>query len=512
MKTKKIAIEQLLRLFMTCSLSVFFATSCIDKKNNPDPVTNGGDTEKSVTFNLTLPGQSTGESTYGLLIADENEVNSIEVLLFASNGNYIETRTVSGSDISSVGNVKTFTVQIPDGDYSSLVVLANCNDIVFNAGLSTSDNKDATLAKLNVSGSAKWATDNVSGSFMAIPMWGDLGSVTIGQNTSSDTQTIPWSLNLTRMLAKVSVTLTSQSAIERFKLESIRVYNYYNQGSVVPATARWDSEAVKTASIPSGAGKPVITTPYTTLIYSGSEITTTEISCMNEIYLFESDNILQSDLTDRTCLVLGGTFTDDGEIYYYRVDFIENTSAKNVYSNILRNHHYKFNVTEINGPGYDTPDKAFSARPFNIETTVVVWNDTDIKNVSTDGQYMLGVSDMELNLGKTAYTSADTDNQLIITTDHPEGWTISSVIDDNTQLDATWLNVARRESDGATPQNISLLLDGNNSGSFRSAKVSVKAGNITVIVQVNQQAMSDTEVQIIDSTGATEITQLTSPS
>lgn len=488
MKKEKVTIKLLQRLFLVYSFTLFFATSCAADANSADCRIAGNNIEKPVTFSLILPGQFSGKNTFRMSTSDKEEVKSIEVLLFAPEGNYIETRMISESAISSIDNVKIFTVMIPEGTYSSIVVLANSNEFVINADLSASDNKDAALAKLNVTGSDKWITDNTSGSYMAIPMWGDLGSVTVNENTTSDTQSVPLSLNLTRMLAKVSVSLTAQTAIGNFNLESIRVYNYYDKGSVAPVSAHWNSGVTTAASVPLGTVKPVVTIPCTTLIYADAEITTTGISSMNEIYLFESDNNSQSDQTDRTCLVLGGTYTGNGKTYYYRVDFVDHSSATTKYTDILRNHHYKFNVIKIDGPGYNTPDKAFSAHPFNIEATVVVWNDTDIQNVSTDGQYMLGVSEMEYNLTMNAYSSTDKANQLTITTDHPDGWFITSIIDDITGSSAPWIGIVPEDMNGgATKKTITLHLSQNDSGFFRSAKILIKTGTITNIIQVNQR-------------------------
>lgn len=502
MKTEILKIKWLLP---ACLLMLLAAASCVD-----DNAGNGSGIgkEKTVTFCLTLPGQSSAGSTYALSTSDEEDVKSIEVLLFAAGGNYMETRAVPATAISGTGNVKIFTVKIPEGTYSSLVILANSYDIVFNAGLLASDTKAAALTKLDISNPTKWVTDNTSGSYKVIPMWGELGSTTVNQATSKGTLSMPWSLNLTRMLAKVSVWLTTPAATGSFELQSIRVYNYYNKGSVAPVAANWGSGIATDASVPSGAAKPAVTTPYTTLTYSGAEITTTDVSSINEIYLFESDNSLQSDLNVRTCLVLGGTYSD-GQVYYYRVDFVDNTSGADIYLDILRNHHYKFNVTKISGPGYDTPDKAFSVRPFNIEATVIAWNDTDINNVATDGQYMLGVSRMEYNLAMDAYISADSDNKLTVTTDHPSGWVISSIIDDATGTTASWLNIATGDmSGGTTKKTIFLLLDRNSSGSVRSARVSVKAGTITLAVQVNQSQETNLGLSIKDNAGINDIAEL----
>lgn len=482
MKTETFKNKELLSALL---FLLFTTTSCLVESFEKRDIESDG--ERGVTFSLSLPGQAAGKSTYALSSNDEEEIKSIEVLLFTAD-KYVATRTVAGREITtSAENKKVFTVMIPEGTYSAFVVLANSSSLLTAAAPTTTDSKESALAKLNLSSNEKWVANPSGTGYRAIPMWGELAGATVNQGTSDATKNTPWELSLTRMLAKISVSLTTPEATDNFKLQSIRVYNYYNKGAVAPLAANWTAGVATAASVPTGATKPAVTAPYTTLNYSEGAITTPDVTSTGEIYLFESDNKAQTDQNSRTCLVLGGTYTEDGKIYYYRVDFLEKINGTDIYLDLLRNHHYRFNVTKIKGRGYKTPDEAFSARPFNIEATVVVWNDAEIKNVATDGQYMLGVSQMEYELLlRPEHTTTSSDNKLTIFTDYAGGWKIASIVDDSTRLAASWLRTDVQSGLPNSKKTISLLLSSNNSWKNRSAKIWIESGTIRLLVSVSQ--------------------------
>lgn len=500
---------------MTASLEILLflllvTSSCLDEKSLTDG--SGSNNERVVSFSLTLPAPMSGGSTYALTTSDEEEVETIDVLLF-SEGRYVDTKVVSGREITGMGQLKRFTVKIPAGVYSSLVVLANSSDILSQAELTATETKERALAKLHLSQDGKWITNREAANYRAIPMWGELSSVTIDSHSSTEAESTSLSLSLTRMLAKVSVALTSADAISHFQLKSIHVYNYYNRGLVAPAAANWGSGMATAASIPVEATKPTATNPYARLHYVSSEITVRDTASTGEIYLFESDNAKQTDPRKRTCLVLGGIYTGDGRKTYYRVDFVQRIADTDRFLDLLRNHHYKFNVTQISGPGYQTPDEAFAAPSCNIKATVITWNDLEVSNLATNGQYMLGVSQMEYRLSEDAYTASTNENKLTIVTDYFDGWRISSAVDATTGSAVEWLHVDTADLSGTTAsKTISLLLNSNDSQTPRSANLLVQAGNIRLVVRVTQAGTPDLTIRITDLNGKTELNELIFPS
>lgn len=491
------------RRLVALLLVLCIASSCVDDDIDNKPGKND-DNEKAVTFSLAIPAPK----TYALPAGEEEVIKSIEILLFDSNGLYKETRMVAETEIITVENKKRFTTKIPEGTYHSIVVLANSRSTVLETELVKTDSKASALAKLNLSNANKWVVEKTSNGYKPIPMWGDLGKKSINHSTQPATQSLSWDVELTRMLAKVSVALTTSETKDNFKLRSVRVYNYYNKGSIAPAALNWSQGSITTASVPSGATKPVVIKPYTSLVYSGKEITSPDVASENEIYLFESDNKAKLEHTQRTCLVLGGTYKD-GKTYYYRADFVEKINGKDTYLDILRNHHYKFDIVRIAGPGYDSPDEAFISRPFNIESVVIPWNDAEMNNVASNGQHLLSVSQMEYKLGMNTYTSTDTENKLSILTDHPSGWAISSIIDNMTGSAPSWLSIAKEDMSGnKSKKNISLLLSMNTSGSSRAATLTVKAGNINIAIKVHQSEVPSLRLTLLNADEKNEISEL----
>lgn len=465
-------------------LLLFGTTACLNETYDTNGSNNSG--EKPVTFSLSLPGEVAGRSTYALTKTDEEEVSNVQVLLFSQEDLYLETRNVSNSEITSVGNKKRFTVQIPEGNYSSIVVLGNSADIISTAGLTTTDTKTATLGKLKISQSGVWITDKTKSSYRPIPMWGELGNTVVNQATSADSQSNPLALHLTRMLAKVSVALTSPTARSNFQLKSIQISNYYNQGYVAPLAANWGSGIATAASIPTGLIKQT-----NILSYSGAEITNPNVASTGAIYLFESDNAAQANSSARTCLVLGGIYIPDGKFYYYRIDFVDKANGTDRYIDLLRNHHYTFNVTRIDGPGYPTANEALLTKPYNIDASLVYWDDAAINHVATDERYMLGISQREYTyLLPAAHTAADNDNKLTIFTNHPNGWQIASITDNATGTTPNWLTLVTADQSGVTnsKKTVSLLLtkNTNEAAVFRSAQLMVQAGTLKMTVQVIQ--------------------------
>ncbi|WP_349680888.1 fimbrial protein, partial [Dysgonomonas sp. UBA7698] len=151
-----------------------FICGCKDDREDYNYSKTGKET--TVSFSVRVPGAETPK-TYALDLFDENEVRTIEILLFNSiSGEYIKNPIYSNTISDNPENIriKTFTVKVLEGTYD-MIVLANSrqsltsilNDI--NAG----DSKASVLEKLLVHNTGKWNTDSGSNEYIAIPMWGE---------------------------------------------------------------------------------------------------------------------------------------------------------------------------------------------------------------------------------------------------------------------------------------------------------------------------------------------------
>ena len=452
----------------------------------------------AVTFSIKVPGagipKSSGPTTYSLSAADENAVNEIAVLLFDSNGNYTNQPSyVNSSKIITNpedSRIKTFTIEVPEGTYN-MVVLANSNQSL-NSVLSTisvGEPKTEVLNKLLLTNSGKWNASPGSANYLHIPMWGEV-AVTV-----SASMPIKTPVALVRMVAKIDVALTTATAKSKFNLQNVRLYNFNDKGHIVPKAANWNSETpIATApTVPSDATK--ITTP---LIYdysdgsitSDPDAATNGIACINEIYTFEAAAGNASNLTNNTCLVVGGYFSGDNTLTYYRIDFT-NTSEATTYLPLLRNHRYEIKITDVKERGLPSALEAFNANSTNIEANMKIWDDAQITHIMFDEQYILGVSQDEFIFSSDARAANSSDNELAITTDAPNGWIVEKVVDAYGNA-TTWLSVNLPAGDANATTATKLMMTNNNSYN-RKGFIHLKAGKLTYIIPVEQNGIPQPE-------------------
>ncbi|MDR1715246.1 MAG: FimB/Mfa2 family fimbrial subunit [Prevotella sp.] len=479
-----------------CILSGVLLNSCQDNDEVPSP----GSETKEVTFSVKVPGAS-APKTKTLTESNENEVRSIEVLLFDNNGEYTYQPVYSNviNTDPDDSNIKTFTIKVPEGTYN-MVILANTRQAVSGIvnSIHEGDSKASVLDKLVITNSNKWNTDPASTGYIPIPMFGEIPSISVNAALPSNT-----SVNLVRMVSKIDVALTNTDATNNFTLESIRLYNYNNKGYIAPLSGNWDQaqNVVTGASVPTGS---ILT--QGPLLYDGTAITTAHTASSGEIYTFEAVGANPSLMGNATCLVIGGTYTGDSQPTYYRVDFARTSSSVTTYLPLLRNHYYKVNITKVSGRGLPTPADAFSSRPVNIEANVIMWDNAKIGDIVFDGQYMLGVSQREITFTRDARTIASTDNTFCVTTDYPPGWKIEKITDAAGNI-ISWLNVV-----STTGSNVSAGISGsitdlklnmpeNTSGSDRTAFIHLSAGRLTHTVQVLQKTELNLSLMVTDLSG-----------
>lgn len=502
--------NKLLYLFSLLLLGMFYC--CTDERENYDTPSSGK--EKMVTFSVRVPGA--GPKTYALTEGEENEVKSIAILLFdGTSDNYLYQPIYSNSITTDPGDsrIKTFTVKVPEGTYN-MIVLANANTSLNTAlgSIAVGDSKSVVLDKLKQSNAGKWDTNSSSGSYIPIPMWGEIQGIAV---SSSMPPNVP--VTLVRMLAKIDVALTG-TAKGKFSLESVRLYNYNDQGYITPDVVTWNyaTNVAVAPFIPSTASKP--TNPATSpFLYDGTDITPDPaapgrgLSCTNEIYTFEAAAGSDATLLANTCLVVGGTYTGDAQPTYYRVDLANTTgsgaSAVVTYLPVLRNHNYKVNIADVTGTGFNTPSDAFKSRPVNIQASILNWNDATITDIVFDGQYMLGVSQGEFTFTREARNTASSDNILSVTTDYPSGWQVEKIVDATTGANATWLSASATSGAAGSVTTTRLEMSQNNGSSNRVANVHLSAGRLTYIVKVTQLTTANIGISITN-TSAQEISML----
>lgn len=258
----------------------------------------------------------------------------------------------------------------------------------------------------------KWDTNDASAT---IPMWGESDAKVITEGvTFSDcfdqTGEGKTKIHLIRSLARVDVGISFNADVASeettpttdvpLTLESVRVYRYATS-FLVPGTQ------TNTYFRDNGVRKPKPVLPVGVAMAEDTKcLSFTAINdrtSVRDIYIPE--RLKGSDKSDRPCLVIGGKYNGAAKATYYRLDFIKTPKEGHPKDteealDILRNHRYRFNITKVSGPGYDTPEEALSGEPVNIYFDVVVWDEAQVGEVRYDGQYYLAVNKDKFEFGR----------------------------------------------------------------------------------------------------------------
>lgn len=420
-------------------------------------------TDNEVTLRLQMPGHIK-PNVYAASEEDENAVNELDVLAFAKQNATTDTLayriTVSGDQITNAqggehGNIKDINIRFKRNESElKLVLIANAGDIIDNAGINPGDPFSDINDKLIYGINQKWSTSPMT----AIPMWGQTdGYLSIKNPVILE----PVHVTLLRAVAKVDVGVDvygdpSIGFGKRFELKHVYVYNANNKGTVIPDPADLGLADNKVT-------KPTV--PSSASVLPVQEYTITETPFYNEIYLAESDK--SSD--NHTFLVIGASY-DKGPETYYRIDFVNNAKEK---LDLLRNHRYLVNITNVGRDGFQTKEAAAAANSSNIDFSLGV-TDENINSIVYNGQYVLGVSTNQMS--HDWYSTGNI--TLSVATDYPSGWEAST--------EDSWITLTT--SNGGTNGNLVYKLSENNDDSqiTRAGKIRLTAGSLVQEVIVMQ--------------------------
>jgi hypothetical protein len=102
--------------------------------------------------------------------------------------------------------------------------------------------------------------------------------------------------------------------------------------------------------------------------------------------------------TNRCALVVGGYYNASTTLSYYRIDFNDNGTPRNLI-NVMRNHHYRVNITAVTGPGFSTPDDAYNTFILNSNMNVVITNWEELSSdIIFDGENWVSVRKKHITL------------------------------------------------------------------------------------------------------------------
>ena len=400
----------------------FLLSGCMGERNH---LRRGGK-DGEITLILRAPAMDVDNNMRQMSAHQESAVKNLKILVFKTKDagatlSDQEEKYAYEAKISSVtpqdgGKYYKVVARLKGDDNTTpyrLVLIANHS---FDAdALAEGMSKAEVFAAsgLKEEFTKKWDTNDAAAT---IPMWGESDAKVITEGvTFSDcfdqTGEGKTKIHLIRSLARVDVGIsfngdvaseeTTPTTDVPLTLESVQVYRYATS-FLVPGTQ------TNTYYSDNGVRKPKPVLPDGMAIAEDTKcLSFTAINdrtSVRDIYIPE--RLKGSDKSDRPCLVIGGKYNGAAKATYYRLDFIKTPKEGHPKDtaealDILRNHRYRFNITKVSGPGYDTPEEALSGEPVNIYFDVVVWDEAKVGEVRYDGQYYLAVNKDKFEFGRS---------------------------------------------------------------------------------------------------------------
>ena len=500
-----------------------------------DCITEGEDVE--LEFALQVPALET--SLRQLSADEEKQIKSIKVLVFNTDGIDDESQEtfayeapVKSSDTQADGITRIRCGLKATAKPMRVVCIANHE---FDATTLHEGTKkevilnDAKLMKRLFT--EKWP--NKTNSNYYIPMWGESDKQAVSRTTKfnsceasnngrSNTKN-EGVIHLVRALARIDVGVnfdqtkpadeTAKGSTD-FKIKSVRVYRYaqsmFVTGTQATTFRQMGANREPLPHTPEGMKAADDNNP---LIF---EETAGVDGYIRNIYIPEISNDGKNK-DQRTCLVIGGYYDGSTKETFYRVDFIkrETKSPSDVITkqlDVLRNHRYRFNITDVKGPGTDDPGEALITEPVNISCDVVVWDEADIDKIMYDGQYYLSVSKDKFSFGKDATSESYT-----IRTNWPKGYEIVdkdgnkwATTKDEATTKNTWAYFTATGSQNLVDEDMTSTVNVlDNAGDPRSIPTSeqlqnkkqqlfVKAGRIYWPLQITQSDKIELDITLYE--------------
>ena len=460
-------------------------------------VVDEGPREAMVRFDVELPDVSV-PATRGIQTEAEAKVNSFYVLVFDKNDEFAYKKTIPSSaftsETSGVGStakeIKSFKVSLlkssSASDLFNVVLLANVDA---SAALTTAveaitvgDDRETVLEALT-----QTYTGNPA---MPVPM------ASVPKAAVQVTETTSFSganaFNMIRMVARIDVTLASAVAAN-YSVKRVLYYNYNTVGRVW--TKNYSGTVTTGTTLPANPGTATAHTYYAVDNTRSGGLANTHF----EALLYAQEAAVNS-ATNRPCIVVELEDKTGASVGHYRADFLSSSGLPK-YLDILRNHRYKVEITNVYSNGFTEPDDAYNSTPVGMTATVVDWDEADMKETIVNGNYWVSISSRELEVDYTAHT----DNSISITTNVSSGWSVVGVYNDancTTAHGGAWLTNASKSGN-----NLAVTVTQNTGTTDRTAYVKIKAGTVEFTVKVTQKLCY---IRITDM-GGNEITSLDFP-
>ncbi|MEG2023893.1 MAG: hypothetical protein RRZ83_07270 [Alistipes sp.] len=386
------------------SIILFFSASC--SKTPPDD-----DLNSSATIDVRLRIKNSGgyaSNTRALTTAQETDINEVYVLAFKD---AVLSYICKAKEVDNAK--KTFTVSLKasesTNDAYSLMVLANVGTSI-NALIDAfaKHEKTFTVADVQALVSAPVSSKLYTTDPKQIPLWGEVSGKKVISNSTGDL-----AVTLLRCVARVDVGVgqatelngafswdgeTSGGTKIPFTLKEIYLFRPNNQYTIIPLTENYDSaqgkvtahSAVGTRIAAADSPAGFTYTHITNALYSTQDIYCPE----SDVRITSTGTSGDSNHLNRMALVVGGSYNGQATSYY-RLDFTSGGGKTLI--DVLRNHLYRFNITNVKGNGFATPLEGYQSLAVNMSVTVLDWT-SGTENISFDGTHYFYIQSKRITL------------------------------------------------------------------------------------------------------------------
>lgn len=387
-------------------LACLFLLSCTDesvyKEENDMLLPKEGEIKIRLTLHTPSPQSPVTKSS-----TTENFINSIHILVMDKNETQTTSTFLYSASVSALEHPDTGTTSFSALLKSSntpikIILIANATQTITNNLPNVGDTEEEIKKKL-VQAAGNENPILISG---YLPMYGEYEF----SNLQASTPNTGISVKMLRAIARADI--YNQDATGNFTLENVQVFRSYTNIQIIPDRIGQNAAGgpmVNTPSIPDGTSFYPVTAPMPVVPVTGADY-------LEQLYLPESAAPAVTDqISQATCIIVGGTFTGGGtsQTSYYRIDFKPDGYP---FGQVLRNYRYKFNIKQVNSPGWNTPQEAAENAPSGIETTVEAWQE-ETTDMYFDGEHHYGVSTRNVQLKYRANSKATIEVETDLTGD-----------------------------------------------------------------------------------------------
>ncbi len=315
-----------------------------------------------IIFRLDTPHAFTEHATRALTVADEDAVSELHVLIFDESNTLIDLKKTESDAIT-----------LPrDNARVEFMLLANAGrviDATIGMDVRAMSPLQRSYAQI-VEAIEDEVTEQMYHNAGGLPMWGRTGMVQITQEVQEV------EVKLLRSVARVDVRVDDGVPFELTEIYVMRPNSSYR---LIPHDGCIDEDRVTRPSVPVSASA-------FSLDESSARFRFEVENGSKRIYIPETllSNGTSGDAghMERMAVVVGGRTSEGGEVSYYRLDFLKDSQL----CDVLRNHVYRFTITDVPRYGHATPQDAYASLVMNgIVVDVVDWANGD------DG-YMDGIT------------------------------------------------------------------------------------------------------------------------